>query len=316
MYWTQFVQPQYLVRRRWISAALLAALAALAACGTPGPNDAATSQYKIGRPYKIAGVWYRPAEDFGYDATGIASWYGRGFHGRSTANGEIYDMKAMTAAHRTLPMPSLVRVTNLENGRQVVVRINDRGPFARGRIIDMSRQAARLLRFERRGTARVRVQVLTEQSMALKMRAISGPDGDSRVTHVAAAPRQSVELVETLRPAFPPPPVATSIPAPPAPPVVAAFAEPKPRPAGAVTIVPVAPTEIFVQAGAFAESANAARLRQRLSAIGPARVQEITVGTQRFYRVRMGPVDSVEAGDRLLATVVEAGVPEARLVVD
>ncbi len=282
----------------------MAALAALAACGTTGPRDAATSQYKIGRPYKIAGIWYRPAEDFRYDATGIASWYGRGFHGRSTANGEVYDMRAMTAAHRTLPMPSLVRVTNLENGRQVVVRINDRGPFARGRIIDMSRRAARLLRFERRGTARVRVQVLAEESMALKMRAESGPDGASRVTHVAAAPRQGVELLETLPPASPPPPDATAI------------SGPTPQPAGAVTIVPVAPTKIFVQAGAFAESTNAARLRQRLSAIGPARVQEVTVGAQRFYRVRMGPVDSVEAGDRLLAIVVDAGVPEARLVVD
>ena len=108
-------------------------------------DDASQSSYKIGNPYQIGGIWYYPAEDYEYDETGIASWYGAAFHGKTTANGGVYDMNALTAAHRTLPMPSYVRVTNLENGRSLVLEVNDRGPFAKGRIIDISRRGAQLL---------------------------------------------------------------------------------------------------------------------------------------------------------------------------
>ncbi|MEM8878509.1 MAG: septal ring lytic transglycosylase RlpA family protein [Pseudomonadota bacterium] len=114
--------------------------------------------YKVGRPYQIAGNWYYPREDANYDSIGIASWYGDDFHGRQTANGEVFDMNALTAAHPTLPMPTYARVTNLENGRSIVVRVNDRGPFARGREIDLSRQAAKTLGMKHQGTAKVRVQ--------------------------------------------------------------------------------------------------------------------------------------------------------------
>ena len=103
---------------------------------TPSPS---TGQ-KVGKPYQIAGVWYYPAVNHDYDESGIASWYGSKFHGRPTANGEIFNMNHVTAAHPTLPLPSMVRVTNLENGRTLTVRINDRGPFAHGRILDLSRR--------------------------------------------------------------------------------------------------------------------------------------------------------------------------------
>lgn len=137
----------------------------LSACGgihfpdrvSPPPS---TAKPKTGQPYRIAGKWYVPREDWNYDEIGIASWYGPKFHGRRTANGEIFDMNRVSAAHRTLPLPSHVRVTNLENGRAINVRVNDRGPFARGRIIDLSRRAAQLLGFQKRGTARVRVQII------------------------------------------------------------------------------------------------------------------------------------------------------------
>jgi rare lipoprotein A len=105
-------------------------------------------------------VWYRPQENPYYDQVGNASWYGRDFHGRSTANGERFNMNKLTAAHTTLPMPSFVRVTNLSNGRSLVLRVNDRGPFAKGRIIDVSRRAAQLLGFEKKGVQRVRVQAV------------------------------------------------------------------------------------------------------------------------------------------------------------
>lgn len=120
----------------------------------PGPNGG----YKVGQPYAINGRWYYPAEDRAYDRTGLASWYGREFRGRRTANGEVFDHHRFTAAHPTLPMPSLVRVTNLRNGRAVIVRVNDRGPFVPGRIIDVSQAAAVALGFKQDGLTRVRVQ--------------------------------------------------------------------------------------------------------------------------------------------------------------
>ncbi|MFN4287034.1 MAG: septal ring lytic transglycosylase RlpA family protein [Brevundimonas sp.] len=110
------------------------------------------------RPYQIRGVWYHPAEDPDYDEVGLASWYGDAFHGRPTATGEIFDMHGLSAAHKTLPLPGLVEVTNLENGRTVILRLNDRGPFVEGRIIDLSRQAAVELGLLERGVGRVRVR--------------------------------------------------------------------------------------------------------------------------------------------------------------
>lgn len=117
--------------------------------------------HKTGHPYKVAGRWYKPLQhESAYDASGIASWYGRDFHGKHTANGEIYDMHALSAAHKTLPLPTLVRVTNLDNGRSVIVRVNDRGPFVKNRLIDLSHAAAQQLGYAERGTAHVRVQTL------------------------------------------------------------------------------------------------------------------------------------------------------------
>lgn len=114
--------------------------------------------YKLGKPYMIAGRWYTPRHDPAYDRTGVASWYGDDFHGRKTANGEIYDMNALTAAHPTLPMPSYAYVTNMQNGRTLLVRINDRGPYVGNRIIDLSRASARALGTAGQGLGQVRVR--------------------------------------------------------------------------------------------------------------------------------------------------------------
>ena len=114
--------------------------------------------YKLGSPYKIAGVWYVPTEDPHYDRSGIASWYGADFHGRKTANGEIYDMGALTAAHPTLPIPSYAYVTSQKTGRTVLVRINDRGPYAHNRIMDLSKRTAEVLGVAGAGISEVRVK--------------------------------------------------------------------------------------------------------------------------------------------------------------
>lgn len=128
----------------------------MVADGEPVPKG--TGAYRVGKPYKIAGRTYVPAENPDYKAIGIASWYGDAFHGRQTANGEVFDRTAISAAHPTLPMPSYVRVTNLKNNKSIIVRVNDRGPYHQDRIIDVSHRTADLLGFQGNGIARVKVE--------------------------------------------------------------------------------------------------------------------------------------------------------------
>ena len=143
----------------WWSAALVLGLAACGS-GSSSPAKGPNPHFKIGQPYKINGTWYHPEFVTAYEAVGIASWYGHSYHGRLTANGEVYDMHALTAAHPTLQLPSVVEVVNLDNGRSLVLRVNDRGPFVDDRLIDLSLAAARELGFERQGLAKVQVRYL------------------------------------------------------------------------------------------------------------------------------------------------------------
>ena len=156
----------------------VAVLALLSGCTKPPGAREGPGVYKVGKPYQVAGQWYYPRVDYAYREKGLASWYGPNFHGKPTANGEIFDMNKVSAAHKTLPLPSVVRVTNLENGRSLVVRVNDRGPFIRGRIIDVSKKAAELLGFTEQGTALVEVQLVVESSLqaALAMGAAEHPN--------------------------------------------------------------------------------------------------------------------------------------------
>lgn len=277
-----------------------------------------TGTYKIGKPYQIEGVWYYPKTDFAYRETGIASWYGPGFDGKSTANGERYDQNALTAAHRTLPMPSIVRVTNLNNGRSIKVRINDRGPFRNGRIIDLSRRGADLLGFRQQGTAKVLVEVIEDESRRLAAAALNEA---AAASSPEAAPRQAV-TIEAL-PGAPAPTQAAN----PAASQTAALVARRPttvvRPQlpmpvldETVTTVPVRATNIYVQAGSFTRVANAVRLRARLSQLGDVQVAETVIGERRYFRVRLGPMATVEEADALLAVLIGNGHPDARVVVD
>lgn len=276
-----------------------------------------TGPYKIGKPYQVGGVWYYPKADYEYDETGIASWYGPGFHANQTANGEIYDENDLTAAHKTLPMPSLVRVTNLENGRSLVVRINDRGPFVNNRIIDLSRRSAQLLGIEQKGTAKVRVQVLKEESMMIAAQA-SSKGGDTIGPAPAAAPAGDIGVqalpgsgsqqpAQTL-------PKAGSQQA--APQQVALGNAQAPQLTGQVTTVPVKPSNIFIQAGAFLRQGNAQQLQRKLSNIGQTRITEFILNQQRFYRVQVGPIASIEEADRLLQQLIDNGHPDAKIAVN
>src|SRR5882757_8715853 len=210
--------------------ALVALALVLAACSSArhGPGTAGASRdtrssglYKIGNPYQIEGAWYYPAEDWNYNETGIASWYGEAFHGKDTANGETFDLNAITAAHRTLPMPTIVEVTNLDNGRSLQVRVNDRGPYARGRIIDLSRRSAQLLGFEGQGTAKVRVRILVPESIQAASLARHNGGEDKAVAALDAAPIPAPLPKVAAQPLAPPPgvravapPLAPSLPAP------------------------------------------------------------------------------------------------------
>lgn len=165
----------------------------------PETEPEPTGVYKVGKPYQVGGQWYYPRADYAYNQRGVASWYGPNFHGKPTANGERFDMRKVSAAHKTLPLPSVVRVTNLENGRSLVIRVNDRGPFVSGRIIDLSKRAAELLDFADKGTAMVEVQIMVEES-----RRVAIALGANNLPEFGAPPPEaspSVDVtVENLKP--------------------------------------------------------------------------------------------------------------------
>lgn len=289
----------------------------------PGAS-AGKGHYKIGDPYKIADVWYYPKVDYRYSETGIASWYGPQFDGKPTANGEIFDMNQISAAHRTLPLPSIVRVTNLSNGRSLKVRVNDRGPFAHGRIIDLSRRSAQLLGFEMQGTAKVEVTVLESESRQVASaygQQIETPD-TQQAPPPTAAPRVAVTSA-TLEPppgtrAAPPPNSSHAVVAVQEAPVRVVRQEaPTPAVTEEVTIVPVSgDTRIYVQAGAFSRFDNANRLRAILSPIGKVEIHQVQNVEQPLFRVRFGPMQTVEEADRMLETVLQSGQQNAQIVID
>lgn len=237
--------------------------------------------FKVGGPYQIAGHWYHPREQYDYVEVGTASWYGPGFHGRVTANGEIYDQNALTAAHRTLQMPSVVKVTNLHNGRSVVLRVNDRGPFADSRIIDVSQRAAEQLGFRERGLARVKVELLAERSHEVAELARNGtaPAVQNQIAQGAAAP------VPVAEPA-----------------------------AAAQAAMADAARPVYIQAGSFTAAQNAASLHARIARYAPSRVVEARLAGRTWYRVLVGPFPDVEAANGIMGTVRSAGASDVTVL--
>lgn len=233
---------------------------------------------KIGRPYQVAGKWYAPADDRGYDEVGLASWYGVRFHGGPTANGERFDMGQVGAAHKTLPLPSYVEVTALDSGRRILVRINDRGPFVANRIIDLSHHAAELLGIERSGVARVRVRrVFPDDAQRLALR--SGRAAEP-LPYVATSELAALDARFAARPADPPAPprVAVAVPLP----------------------------GWFVQAAAFADRTRAEAAAQTVG----GRIEQAGA----LWRVRVGPFADQPAAQDALARVSAQGYQDAALV--
>lgn len=243
----------------------------------------------------------------GYVERGVASWYGPGFHKVRTSTGEPYDMYAMTAAHKTLPLPAYVRVTNLQNGRSIVVRVNDRGPFVGNRIIDLSYTAASKLDMLRNGTAMVEVRTLEPVS------------ADTPLVAQVTAPTASPNAAPTAAPLTATPLTAAAEAPPPSP---ASTASPRAEAvsdaaAGVVSTVPV-PRALFIQAGAFSDPKNAERLMEKLrgGGYGKVFVRDNEIAGRKMYRVRIGPVPSVAEFDRIVAALERVGVGDAHLALD
>lgn len=303
--------------------ALMGVLAALLSgcAGKPPPPPKTTPVYKVGAPYQIAGVWYYPREQPDYDETGIASWYGPGFHGKATANGDVYDMNALTAAHKTLPLPVNVRVTNLDNGRSMILTVNDRGPFVPGRIIDVSRRGAQLLGFGESGTAPVRVQIQESGAKAGTFIASAPHTSAEEKALVAAAPASGVSSQVLPGSVVDPKAKSRTASKGQAPPFAPQALPPAASAQTAEPVVEFRPVpavrNIYVQAGAFRDLMNAERLRGRLLRAEPGfQVSVKLIDGKSFYRVRAGPLASVEVADATLARVIAAGQPGAQIVVD
>lgn len=304
------------VPKRFTGPIILCLTLFLQACSSgpepsPRPDTSANAAmsirpgYRVGIPYKIKGQRYVPRESFDYDRKGTASWYGEYFHGRLTANGEIYDMNAMTAAHKTLQLPTIVRVTNLLNNKSIIVRVNDRGPFVDDRIIDMSKGAADALGFLERGIAPVRVEVMADASQRLKKMAHERQSVGEMQTMVAAlnAGQQPTSPIQ-LAAADDAPPVAP----------VASFTKTVPVPMPNPSSSAAEEANWYLQAAAFNDQANAQRARNRLRHVGPILIVPKAKGDRTLYLVRVGPYGNKQKAQTVLKQVREVGFDDALLV--
>ena len=251
---------------------------------SPHIGQDARPRYKVGNPYVIAGKRHVPEERFDLAESGRASWYGPGFHGRQTANGERYDQRAMTAAHRTLQLPAIIRVSNVGNGRRVVLRVNDRGPYHGGRVLDVSEAGAEALDFKNLGTALVMIEVL---------------EGPSRRVAEMAGRKVSVAELESVR-------------------AEAAAAD------NGVFITSVGttarnsgapPSSIFVQAAAFSSITNAQAFLAKAGQIGEVVIEPSFSNGHAIYRVKLGPYRTVKDAERAIPYLADMGAPSAHVTV-
>jgi rare lipoprotein A len=300
--------------------------------GRPAPPSTG-GRYKVGDPYQVAGVWYVPKEQPDYDETGIASWYGDAFQMKPTANGEIFDMNAISAAHTTLPLPSIVEVTNLDNGRKLKVRVNDRGPFVGGRVIDLSRAAAHELGYDNQGLARVRVRYVgpatLDQPDTGRRYASAGPVKPLYPIHQDAYAAQPYARPPAASPAVPAMP-AYAAPIPQAPiavsqsslPPITGSELPPLRPAASpystpapVAVASAATSGAYrVQAGAFSDRENARRVANSLGMTGQTSIEPIERNGVVYYRVLVpGGADEGQAF-ALRDRVASLGYADARVI--
>lgn len=254
------------------------------------PRHEPRSKYGNPKSYVVFGKrYYTLSSSRGYIERGIASWYGKKFHGRRTSSGETYDMYAMTAAHKELPLPTYVRVTNLKNGRQVILRVNDRGPFHGNRIIDLSYSAASKLGIVREGTGLVEVRALDPSNYSAHSR---------KAKNISSASKNNSENTEITE-------------------QEAVYNKEDVSNTDTYSVANANP-QVFIQVGAFGERENANQLVNQLSALnlGEVSVSSIIKNSQQLHRVRIGPLSTVELADKTVAQLTSMGMKDHRVVIE
>ncbi len=258
-----------------------------------GPLPKGGGRRHVGNPYTINGQRFYPKDVASYNKVGVASWYGSRFHRRKTSNGEWFDMNDLTAAHTTLPLPSYVKVTNLDNGKEAVVRVNDRGPFANDRIIDLSKRAAGILGLRGKGTQKVRIVLLDKAPLNHDGYHLNAMNRKhlSRSDYAAVASAMNYRSAPSTR-----------------------YADAG-RTTGGVVKKPVSnKAGYFVQAASFINSDNAYRARRRLSSLGPVSVNRVAVGHSTYYSVRVGPLANARSAYDVTELIRQQGMADARII--
>ena len=254
--------------------------------------------YKIGKKYNVGGKYYYPKKDLYYNKTGIASWYGPKFHGKLTANGEIYNQYALTAAHKTLPLPSAVKVTNLKNNKSIVLRINDRGPFVNDRIIDLSSKAADILDLKREGTGLVRVQILREKSLYLEKLAKQGsfPEindlKETELPNITIPTKVAVKIKDTKNQKIVTKKINYNL--------KNLNKEYK----------------IYIKLASFSSKKNAEIMKKKVSYIDKVKIYKIYKLNKTLYQVKAGPFLSVEKVDQLHSLLLQKGMQGAKIIIE
>ena len=258
-------------------------------------------KYKVGNPYKINGQWFYPAVDYNYDEVGIASWYGPNFHGKKTANGEIFNQNEISAAHKTLPIPSIVTVTNLENNKILEIRINDRGPFVRGRIIDLSKKAAEVLGVLKNGTAKVRVKINEEKSRKIAMdyenyKSFVTKAGISEKIEKKSIDNEDIKLNNEI------------------------IIKSKNLTNSLDNVhknknSTITNNQILVQVGAFSDIRNANNLVKKLSNF-KAYIKREFINDKYFYRVRIGPLSDKSFAEKVIQKLNLEGLINSKIIIE
>lgn len=315
-----------------------------------GYSSDSKATYKIGESYQIKGKWYTPAEDYSYHEKGVASWY-QEENGKLTANGEKYDENVMSASHKTLPLPSIVRVTNLENGNVAIVRVNDRGPFVNNRLIDVSQKAAEQLEFNMTGTTLVKVEILPDESKRLKGEILKRNGGQMEEENTSGASVLAADVtVEDLsnQPIYQPDETVTEVYKPSDNDEEfedSYFGIPKSIHQPPETVVKQMPlkeekmvkmTEVstnvddddvseimplkrpvsghYIQVGAFSNPDNANRVKDELTEISDSQIYIIEKNGSKLHRVRIGPFESREEAVGLLDKLSEKGYGDSTVI--
>lgn len=273
---------------RFTFIALSIALLLLSSCAS---RKSTTGYYKVGKPYKIADKIYTPKIQNDYDEVGMASWYGSDFHRKETANGATFNRNSITAAHRTLPLPCMVKVTNLSNNKTLVVMVNDRGPFSKSRILDMSEHAADLLGFRGKGTTKVRVQYLPEQTAKL-IADLPGARGknfaETKPTKPTITAKQNVMASSDNE-----------------------SKQPDIKPEQTKGLLP---KTNFIQVGTYKVMSNAKNVGKNLSSLGEVKIISVKTKDKLLYKVKIGPIADKKSAELILKKTIGLGHRDAVMV--